>query len=197
MKGKNSFFTLVEMLVVMAIIAILAALLFPALGKARDMAKSIACVNNLKQLGFAVASYVNDNDSFLPPADYGAGSLRFFPNRLAQYVGAAEPVSEWSKAYPVFICPKYSGNYTALSYTANYHVMGLAYMRKINSVPDTSNSMAFLDGTGLASISRNNAFDGSQDYRFSPRHNRYGNILYLDGHVDVKKVVFANDLGQW
>lgn len=68
-------FTLIELLVVIAIIAILAAILFPVFAKAKDTAKITQCLNNLKQIGTGMQSYVDDHDGAFPPsANWGTPS---------------------------------------------------------------------------------------------------------------------------
>ena len=64
-------FTLVEILIVIAIIAIIAAILFPVFAQALEKARAVACISNLKQPGLAYTQYEQDYDEAMP---YGLGA---------------------------------------------------------------------------------------------------------------------------
>ena len=63
---RGSGFTLVEILVVMAVIGVLVAIMLPAIQKARESARKTQCANNLKQIGLAMHAYLNNHKAFPP-----------------------------------------------------------------------------------------------------------------------------------
>lgn len=64
--GRRSSFTLIELLIVIAIIAILAAMLLPALNTAREKGRAVFCINNQRQLGLGFIGYATDNKEYFP-----------------------------------------------------------------------------------------------------------------------------------
>lgn len=103
---KRSPFTLIELLVVTAIIAILGSILLPALTRARETAKRSACLNNLKQIGLAVAQYNGDYAGWYPAAYTSDGKAAY--QRLIPYLGSRTFQNESGydrTAPPSFQCP--------------------------------------------------------------------------------------------
>lgn len=87
-RGPAGRFTLVEMLMVVAIIAILAALLMPSLQKALSQARDLSCLNNIRQIMVASQAYVGDSHGRMPPAMDGGPNYWRWQDYLATYCGA-------------------------------------------------------------------------------------------------------------
>lgn len=75
--SKTRRFSLIELLVVIGIISLLASLLLPALGKARETGRRIACSSNMRQIYQGCLFYADDYNGWMPPTDYGAQHIGY------------------------------------------------------------------------------------------------------------------------
>ena len=109
----NAGFTLIELLVVIAIIAILAAILYPVFASAREKARQISCMNNLKQLGTSASLYVQDYDESYPAydltsTDWGSGPWGPSGQTLANNRSASRWIPQllaYVRSPRIFACP--------------------------------------------------------------------------------------------
>ena len=119
---RRCAFTVVELLVVIAVIAILAALLLPALGRGKSSAKRIACISNVRQINLALQQCAEDHDDQI---GYYTNDIYYaYKQRILPYLGLAEDA--YATNEPVFTCPAETTFYTlALTHYSSYGFNGV------------------------------------------------------------------------
>jgi len=206
-------FTLVELLIVIAIIAVFAALLFPVLSTVKQTARASQCVSGLHQIHLALQMYLGDNDNTYFPYYYD------LPNAGRQWYFGYEPnygkgdkegerllILERAFLFPylkqiggVSICPsfRYSSSYykpkfRGASFGYGYNVYGLAGTKE-QSIRNPEMCLVFADSAQVNDFqwpaSRDNPLleefpiISPYDRTFHFRHQVRANCLFADGHV--------------
>jgi len=205
---------LIELLVVISIIAILASLIFPALGRARRKAEQIKCMSNLKQVGLGIQMYVDEHDDRLPGpvltgsmANYDRNASWQVVYHLAPYIGAPTPSARMVVA-EAFVCPAYVRHYAGegimgrkmwilndnLDPRAAERILPFGYpLAPLQSNPIKLSSISqYGDPSGIWAMSDvdyihpsiNTATTWRDEIPERPVHGPVRNELYFDHHVE-------------
>lgn len=198
-------FTLIELLMVVAVIAILAGLLLPALGRARNKARAMICLGHLKQWGVATQLYVLDHNDYLPPdgtPNPGASSTNYgWYVQLPRELGLApyhemnwRTNAEMRSPRSIWLCPanpRVSNGRNLFHYCLNAHVNGTGDNQrpvKWTEIEQPSAMVWLFDSKNLPAV-------GYWGYVHTNLHGAGANFTFLDGHARrFPRADYWNDL---
>ena len=218
MNHRTSGFTLIELLVVISVIALLIAILLPALRAARDSARAVACMSNQRQLGISFGVYLNDNDGEFPPYyNSQISDDRYFqiwwPARMVKETALQTPEIFSDPAFTTHDFPDFgdidvqgpaSSFHTRLAWS-HYGYNGLylgssnqesprptewtAVTARVAGVRNPSDTVAMMD-TQRRDLERGYcvAYDIPHTFNGIARHRGAVNVLWADQHASAVRV---------
>ncbi|HAZ62569.1 MAG TPA: hypothetical protein DCZ72_03015 [Armatimonadetes bacterium] len=187
-------------MVVIAIIAILAAILFPVFAKAREKARTASCASNLKQLGNAMRMYVDDYDGLSVSCAISGSSPAVMPERQGARADWTDHLYPYVKSGAVYVCPSSPTDKPSPTYgRSGGYALNWVYFANfsaplpIDSVEQPAETIFLVDTNGVSSgyyCAGGQGGPGNNWARFwypPNRHNEMVNIAWLDGHVSLKR----------
>jgi len=186
---KYQAFSIIEQLVVVAVLTLVVALLVPALNKASARANAVKCTANLRVWMNALHLYAPDNGGRLPPSQYTANSSDDATSFLWPYMGVSSKVDAWQK----YFCPvKKTSDGTKSQAWGTYGFNSFISEKPLASITEPSRLIYAMD---LASSGRwigySIIFGGKpQDLTeaYPKPHQRSVNVAYVDGHIEFSPV---------
>ena len=192
-------FTLLELLVVLAILGVLVGLLLPALARARKRAHAVMCSGQLRQLGLAVHLYAEDHEDQFPRSQHSAFAHRQQPwgIALAPYLGSSRQT--WTQLVTsLYHCPSdrrsrpwsYGLNvYFELGPEDDYEGKPQTW-RRISFVPRPAQTILFAENASDVDHLMPNYWNRPEDAIdvASRRHAGRAHYLFVDGHAESKTV---------
>jgi len=196
LRKRLNGFTLIELLVVIAIIAILAAILFPVFAQAREKARQTTCLSNVKQMGLALAMYIDDYDETFPDAD-GNAPAAYYIWAPATHLSAIGAIAEYSKNKKILFCPsagrgpldwdKRAATIPDVNFRADYWCNASFAKKSLSEIDTNAPVIAEFNWVFMYNYNRN----------IKPPHNGGMNVLYGDLHAKYKKVTASYDYDYW
>jgi prepilin-type N-terminal cleavage/methylation domain-containing protein/prepilin-type processing-associated H-X9-DG protein len=199
LRRSASAFTLIELLIVIAIISILAAILFPVFASAREKARQTACLSNMRQLGIGLAMYASDHDDTLFFFGHNVDPSRVAPSTP---LGATAQNRWWNQILPytsnvpdLLVCPADQGrkpNSTdskPRSYIANRAAesLSLAQVDFPSTVIVVSEKGGIFDDSWFEPpknlYNKSAAPPNNQPVLALTRHHGGVNVTFFDGHA--------------
>ncbi len=186
---KATTFTLIELLVVIAIIGILVSMLLPGLRNARESARGIQCMNNVRQLGMAINAYDDDNNEVIMPGWFTSYSVPglycFYLDRLVQ-VGYLSS----SAKRALYFCPSDTKNMAPYTNYGTYKAGGVmyvdlpGYVHRNTELRDPANTCLLSEGYSADCWSMTWPVDGTNpNLGVQFFHNIKANVLLADSAV--------------
>ncbi len=188
---KRNAFSLMELLITVAVIGVLAALLLPGMNSFRDSAKTAKSLSNLKQMATAMHMFINDNNGMLPRADGGDSDVgQDWAQALRPY-GASHRLPEPNTAQnPVLINPAgVSSEYPASSIKSSYCMNGNL---QINTIPPSGQSIAPVYPVALVAVQKPSKTVLFGDSKYAGRAMNFSHLEYRNGNKTRATVVFVD-----
>ena len=223
MLSRNQGFTLIELLVVIATIAILAALLLPALGASKERAGRISCTSNLRQINLGIRMYCDDANDTSPFTQSANRIANYYKTFMQSYVGLngapspqdklfacpADTFRYWTSKGAVVFSPtarhesarQYYSSYAfnginkyMTNFSANGSILGIAG-QKCSSIKHPDKTLLVMEQPAFFPYSWHRPKQPISNPKSCPFNNSKNMVSFVDGHVSYMEMYWNGRAG--